>query len=190
MKEFKAKLVSVHSGSNDDMSKPAHESLLLEADGFTGDKHRGFTRIAADWDAEPTGTLRRNERQWSGVSVEELAIIQDKMDLKEALSPITLGTNICVEGIPNFSLLPKGSKLVFPSSAVLIVEEENDPCLDMGLEIERCYQTNSGEKVAGKMFPKLAMHRRGLVGVVDIGGLINCGDEIIVKVYDAPGWTA
>lgn len=181
-------MISVHSGNNDDMSKPAHASLLLEEDGFTDDKHRGFTRIAADWDPEPTGTLRRNERQWSGVSVEELSIIQDKMDLREALSPVTLGANICVEGIPEFSMLPKGSMLIFPSAAVLIVEEENDPCLDMGLEIERCYQTNSGEKVAGKMFPKHAIHCRGVVGVVDVGGLINCGDEITVKVYDAPAW--
>ena len=78
MKEFKAKLVSVHSGDNEDLSKAAHQSLEVKADGFVDDKHSGFTRIAADWDPEPTGTIRRNERQWSGVSVEELAVIQQK----------------------------------------------------------------------------------------------------------------
>jgi len=188
MKEFKAKLVSVHSGDNDDLSKAAHQSLEVKADGFVDDKHSGFTRIAADWDPEPTGTVRRNERQWSGVSLEELAVIQQKMDLKEPLAASTLGVNICVEGIPDFSRLPKGSKLVFPSAAVLIIEEENPPCLDMGKEIERAYKTTTGDPVAGKMFPKHALHLRGVVGFVDIAGVINAGDEIIVQAYETPPW--
>jgi MOSC domain-containing protein len=186
MKEFKAKLISVHSGNNEDLSKAAHASLDVKADGFEGDKHRGFTRIAADWDPEPTGTVRRNERQWSGVSMEELAIIQERMDLKEPLAASTLGANICVEGIPDFSRLPKGSKLIFPSAAVLIIEEENPPCLDMGLEIEKAYTSNSDEPVVGKLFPKHALHLRGVVGFVDIAGVLNAGDEITVQVYESP----
>ena len=153
------------------------------------DKHRGFTRIAASWDPEPNGTVRRNERQWSGVSLEELEIIQQRMDLKESLAASTLGANICVEGIPDFSRLSKGSKLIFPSAAVLIIEEENPPCVDMGMEIERAYTTNSGDPVTGKMFPKHALHLRGVVGFVDIAGVINTRDEIIVQVYESPPWT-
>ncbi len=188
MKEFKAKLSSVHFGDNENLSKAAYQSLDVKADGFEGDKHRGFTRVAADWDPEPTGTIRRNERQWSGVSMEELEIIQQRMDLKEPLSASTLGANLCVEGIPNFSRLLKGSKLIFPSAAVDIVEEENPPCLDMGIEIERAYTSNSGEAVVGKLFPKHAVHLRGVVGFVDIAGLINTGDEILVQVHTSPPW--
>ena len=150
------------------------------------DKHRGFTRIAASWDPEPNGTVRRNERQWSGVSLEELEIIRQRMDLKEPLAASTLGANICVQGIPDFSRLPKGSKLIFPSAAVLIIEEENPPCVDMGAEIERSYTTSSGDPVAGKMFPKYALHLRGVVGFVDIAGVINTGDEIRVQAYEMP----
>ena len=188
MKEFKAKLVSVHSGDNKDLSKAANQSLEVKADGFVDDKHNGFTRLAAEWDPEPTGTVRRNERQWSGVSLEELAVIQQKMNLTEPLAASTLGANICVEGIPDFSRLPKGSKLIFPSAAVLIVEEENPPCVDMGRRIEGAYTTNSGDPVTGKMFPKQALHLRGVVGMVDIAGLINSGDEIIVRVYESRPW--
>lgn len=186
MKELTARLVSVHAGNNEDLSKEAYQSVEVEPDGFVGDKHRGFTRIATSWDPEPNGTVRRNERQWSGVSLEEIAVIQQRMDLKEPLDASTLGANICVEGIPNYSQLTKGSKLIFPSGAVLIVEEENPPCADMGAEIERVYTTNSGEPVSGKMFPKYALHLRGVVGFVDVPGIINAGDYVIVQVYEMP----
>jgi MOSC domain-containing protein YiiM len=118
--------------------------------------------------------------------LEEIAVIQQKMDLKEPLAASTLGANICVEGISNFSQLPKGSKLIFPSGAVLIVEEENPPCVDMGEQIEQVYTTNSGEPVSGKMFPKHALHLRGVVGFVDIPGIINAGDDVIVQAYEIP----
>ncbi len=188
MKQIKARLISVHAGDNENMSKPMFDAIIVEPDGFPGDRHRGFTREAADWDPEPTGTIKRNERQWSGVSIEELNSIRRNMQLNEKLSPETLGANICIEGIPAFSLLPKGSRLVFPSGAVLTVEEENPPCLDMGLEIERRYTTLSGEPVEGKLFPKQALHLRGVVGYVDIAGEINAGDEIQVQVHEAPKW--
>ena len=188
MKELTARLVSVHAGNNEDYSKEAFGSVEVEPDGFVGDKHRGFTRIAASWDPEPTGTVRRNERQWSGVSLEEIAVIQQRMDLKEPLTASTLGANICVEGIPNFSQLTKGSKLIFPSGAVLIIEEENPPCVDMGEQVESVYTTNSGEPVVGKLFPKKAMNIRGVVGFVDIPGVINAGDNVIVQVCEIPSW--
>ena len=180
-REFEAKLVSLHSGNNENMSKESHDSMTIELDGFPGDKHSGFVRIAASWDSEPTGSPRRNERQWSGVSSEELAIITEKMDLSQPLDPGTLGANICLEGFPNFSLLPRGSKLLFPSGAVLLVEEDNPPCAPMGKRIAEVHTTNSGEAVVGKLFPKHAMGRRGLVGVVDVPGVISVGDCVIVR---------
>ena len=187
MKELIGSLVSVHTGDNEDMSKVSTPSAELSLDGFVGDKHRGFERIAASYDLDPTGTVRRNERQWSGVSLEELAIIRQRLDLKEPLDAGTLGANVCVEGIPEFSRLPKGSRLVFSSGAVLLVEEGNPPCADMGEQIAATYTTNSGEPVAGGMFPKYAMDLRGVVGVVDVPGRIQVGDEVVVQVYQPPG---
>lgn len=99
MEELIGSLVSVHTGNNEDLSKDEQTSVRVELDGFVGDKHKGFERVAWQGDKDPAGTVRRNERQWSGVSVEELAIIAQKMDLKDPLTAATLGANICVEGI-------------------------------------------------------------------------------------------
>ena len=183
MKEIKGKLTSLHAGSREDYSKPERTSLEVDLEGFPEDKHRGFQREAQSWDSEPNGIARRNERQWSGVSLEELEIIREKMDLREELKAETLGANICVEGIPNFSRLPRGSKLIFPSGAVLVVEEDNPPCTWMAEQIAAKYMTNSDKPVPGRMFPKYAMGLRGVVGVVDVPGTINRGGPIVVKPY-------
>ena len=184
MKEIQGILKSVHAGCNEDYSKPARTCVEVELEGFPGDKHRGFKRNAQSWDFEPTGTERRNERQWSGVSVEELEAIRGKLDLREPLTATTLGANICVEGIPNFSQLPRGSKLVFPSGAVLVVEENNPPCNWMAEQIVAKHTTKSGKPVLGKMFPKYAMGLRGVVGVVDVPGAISQDDSVIVRIHE------
>ena len=184
MKKVAGTLVSVHTGNNEDYSKEAQPSAQVELDGFVGDKHRGFERIAASYDPDPTGTIRRNERQWTGVSLEELAVIRERLDLKEPLAAATLGANICVEGIPDFSRLDRGSRLVFPSGAVLVIEECNAPCADMGVQIAATYTTHSGGPVIGKMFPKYAARLRGVVGVVDVAGTIEAGDPVVVEVNE------
>jgi hypothetical protein len=121
-KILKGRVISVHVGNNEDLSKEQRESLNAEIGGFAGDKHQGPVRETWEGEWQPAGTARRNERQWSGVSTEELDYITERLELTEPLSPATLGANLCVEGIPEFSLLPKGTKLVFPSGAVLLVE--------------------------------------------------------------------
>jgi MOSC domain-containing protein YiiM len=184
MKELVGSLVSVHTGNNEDLRKDEKTSVKVELDGFVGDKHKGFERVAWQGDKDPEGTVRPNERQWSGVSVEELAIIGQKMDLKEPLTAATLGANICVEGIPDFSRLPSGTRLIFPSGAVLVVEEYNPPCIDMGAQITAKYTTRSGERAAGHLFPSRAFRLRGVVGVVDVPGVINARDKVVVQLYE------
>jgi hypothetical protein len=184
MKEQVGSLVSVHSGDNEDLSKDERVSVKAELDGFVGDKHRGFERVAWPGDKDPAGTVRRNERQWSGVSVEELAMIGQKMDLKEPLTAAALGANICVEHIPDFSQLPAGTRLHFPSGAVLAVEECNPPCADMGEQITAKYTTSSGDPAAGHLFPSKAFGIRGVVGVVDVPGVINAGDKVVVQINE------
>jgi len=180
------RIVSVHSGNNEDLSKEARESLTAEIGGFVGDKHQGFSRKAWDGEWEPAGTLRRNERQWSGVSVEELTYISEHLALTKPLSPDTVGANLCVEGISEFSLLPKGSKLVFPSGAVLLVEEYNPPCVEMGAQIVAKHSTHSGKSLTPAAWVQLAAGRRGVIGVVDVPGTIKPGDEVEVRVYQQP----
>ncbi len=57
----------------------------------------------------------------------------------------------------------------------------------MGKCIAEVITTNLGEAAAGKFFPKHAMDLRGVVGVVDVPGVIRVGDRVIVRPYGANG---
>jgi hypothetical protein len=180
------KIVSVHLGNNEDLSKERQASLTAEIGGFAGDRHHGPVREAWAGEWEPEGTVRRNERQWSAVSVEELAHISERLELTEPLSPTTLGANLCIEGIAELSLLPKGTKLVFPSGAVLLVEEYNPPCTDMGARIVAKHSSRAGEPLTEQSWLRPASGRRGLVGVIDVPGEIRAGDEVEIRIYETP----
>jgi len=191
MKKIKAKVVSVHSGGSDQLSKEEQTSIIVELDGIVGDRHRSFERTTwAGNDKQPEGTVRRNERQWSAVSVEELAEIAEAMDLTEPLTAAALGANLCIEGIPELSRLPKGTTFRFPSKAELQVEDFNPPCLDMGSKLAETMQTRSGKPLENTEFSKASKLSRGVVGVVEVAGIINPGDEIDVTVYEHPSWLA
>lgn len=188
MTRLTAQVVSVHAGSNDDMSKEEHASIVVEFDGIVGDAHRSYVRKTWPGDKQPEGTLRRNERQWSAVSVEELAAIQEAMDLTEAPTPTELGANLCLSGIRDLSRLPKGTVLKFPSGAELIVEEYNPPCHDMGKKLAGLHTTRSGGPLSSTSFSKAAKLTRGIVGVVEVPGQISAGDEVQVDLYETPSW--
>lgn len=190
MKKLVATVVSVHSGNNDDLSKEAHDSIRVELDGIVGDRHRSYVRDTWKNDKQPYGTQRRNERQWSAVSVEELQEISAEMDLKEPLTAASLGANLCIEGIDQMSRLPKGTLLQFPSGAELIVEEYNPPCGDMSKIQASLHETRSGEPVSDTTFSKAAKLKRGIVGVVEAAGAINAGDDVTVVLYETPDWLA
>ena len=185
-KTLKGRVASLHKGNNEDLSKQPCTALIAEIGGFAGDKHQGPARETWEGESHPAGTRRRNERGWSGVSVEELAYITQRLDLTEPLSPETLGANLCMEGIPELSLLPKGTTLWFPSGAVLMVEEYNPPCGDMGAQIASKYSTRSSQPLTAQSWLRPAAGRRGLVGVVDFPGEIRQGDEVEVRVYEQP----
>lgn len=186
MAKISGTLISVHIGEEDVLSKIAQSTVQVELDGFVGDRHRGFSRVAYEGDTEPEGTVRRNNRQWSGVSVEELGILRQRMHLSEPLSAETVGANICVTGIPDFSRLAKGARLIFPSGATLLVEDYNPPCTDMSEKIAAMHTTTSGEPIRRLDFCKQAKRIRGLVGSIDVPGVISTGDEVMVQIYKPP----
>ena len=186
MKTLNGKLVAVSAGGNDDLSKNALESIEVEFNGIVGDHHAGPSRKAWSGEREPKDSILRNDRQWSGISVEELAHISEQLDLTEIISPSTVGANICVQGIADFSLLPRGTRLKFPSGAALTVEEYNPPCSDMGAQIATKHKTNSGEMLSNTQWLRPASGRRGVVGVVDVPGVISVGDEVEVQVFEEP----
>jgi MOSC domain-containing protein YiiM len=188
MKALSARVVSVHAGSNDDLSKDERATIQVDLDGVVGDRHRSYSRTAWAGDKQPEGTVRRNERQWSAVSLEELAEIQKAMDLSTPLTAARLGANLCLEGIGELSRLPKGTLLKFPSGAELMVEEYNPPCHDMGKHIAADFSTGSGKEISSTAFSHAAKLTRGIVGVVEVAGSISAGDDITVEIYETPAW--
>ncbi len=188
MKKTVAKVVSVHVGAIDHLSKEERPSIQLELDGIVGDRHQSYERSTWAGDKQPEGTTRRNERQWSAISVEELAEIQTAMDLNETLAAMDVGVNLCLEGVAELSRLPKGTVLKVPSGAELIVVEYNPPCHGMGKKLASMYTTNSGEPLSSTAFSKAAKLTRGIVGVVDVAGAISVGDEVTIELYETPAW--
>ncbi len=185
MKRSIAQVDSVCLGmSEHDLDKDACQSLDAQLSGFIGDRHGSFERETwSGGDKQVEGTIRRNERQWSAVSTEELAEITLAMDLKEPLTAGSLGANLRFSWAPN-----KGSILRFPSGAELMVEEYNPPCLAMGEKLAAIHRTNSGIKLLDRAFSMAAKCRRGVVGVIEVPGIINAGDEVAVIPYRSPTW--
>ena len=184
MKQLTGKVISVHAGSNEDLSKESHAAVEVELDGIVGDRHRGYVRSCWSGDKQPEGSPRRNERQWSAVSVEELAEIAAEMGSADPVTPSSVGANLCIEGISQLSQLPKGTLLKFPSGAELIVEEYNPPCKDMSTIQGGLHGTGD------TAFSKAATLKRGVVGVVEAAGTISAGDEVTVVIYETPAWLA
>ena len=188
MRKIVAKVVSVHAGANKESDQQQPSTIGVDLVGVVGDSHRSYERQTWAGDKQAEGTTRRNERQWSAVSLEELAEISGEMGLSETISAACLGANLCLSGIPQLSRLPKGTVLKFPSGAELMVEEYNPPCGYMGEKVASLYTTNSGAAISPTAFSKAAKLSRGIVGVVEVAGVINAGDEVSVEIYATPSW--
>jgi hypothetical protein len=154
-------------------------SLTLEFAGIVGDNHAGVTRLSGSREPwYPRGTVIRNDRQITVVSVEELTAVAAAMDLP-AISPEWIGANLVLSGLPDLSRLPRGTKVFFPDGACLNVEAENMPCRVAGRAVAEHYPRRDGLDL---LFPKLARHRRGLVASVERPGTIRAGETVIARV--------
>lgn len=158
----------------------SHLSFELNI-GIQGDKHSGarfldvrertLTRLGFR-----KGTHIANMRQFSAISVEELAEISRSMLGNDGLPAVHLEPNIVVSGIDGFSQLEVGTLLSFgpKRSAILAVWDENGPCPLPNDNIRRAFPEAAG------VFSSIARHRRGIVGVVYCGGPIKVGDPVFV----------
>ena len=148
-------------------------SLAINFDGIVGDCHSGRTMVS---DSRTLKQYRRglpltNSRQISLVSVEDMAHVATALGIP-ALPPEWVGANLLVSGIPDFTLLPPSTRMMFSSGATLIVDLENQPCRYPAEVIE---QHHPGHGLA---FPNVAKHRRGVVAWVEREGEIRNGDTI------------
>jgi hypothetical protein len=153
------------------------EGVVL--DGLRGERHRGLARPA---DARvpwfPRGTPIRNSRHLSLVSQDELDAVAAELGLS-AIEPSWLGANLVIEGVPALSMLPRGSRLVFPQATTLAVEEQNAPCRKSGHAVAR---RGGGDARTPFAFVRAARRRRGLVAWVERPGLIRVGDAVEVRI--------
>lgn len=155
----------------------AVDAVELTFAGIAGESHAGLvrpscSRVTAQY---PKGTPIRNVRQVSIVSAEEMAAIAAAMDLP-ALRPEWLGANLVVADLPDLTLLPPSSRLVFAGGAALVVDMENGPCQFPAREIER---EHAGK---GARFIAAARGRRGVTAWVEREGRVALGERFRLHV--------
>ncbi len=172
----------------DFVSLPVNQ-LALTFEGIPGDFHHGVSRRSGGREPwYPRGTLMRNERQISILSVEELDEIAAAMEI-DKLEPGWIGANIVVSGIANLSYLPPRTLLFFEGGVTLRVDGYNAPCRLSGGSIAK----NVGVDTEGKSFKdsdmalafKDAAHmKRGIVAWVEKEGTIKDGESFSARIWE------
>jgi hypothetical protein len=160
-------------------------ALRVDLQGIPGGRHYGFSRKAGAREAwYPRGMQIRSGRQLSIVSLEELTEIARRMELPR-IEPGWIGANIAVSGIPEFSILPWGARLFCGDGAVLVNEGENAPCRFAGAEIAANFPDREKLDI---LFPKAAIHLRGIVATVERAGIIAPG-PLKIRIPEQKLWT-
>jgi hypothetical protein len=153
------------------------DPLVLDWGGPVGDRHHGLT-MRSDVRQKPhyeRGTEIRNHRQVSIVEESELAEVAAAMGL-ERIEPGLVADNLYLSGATGLTTLPKMTRLVFPSGAVIMLGGENYPCTIAGALIGAVHGTSPSA------FPKAAMQKRGVTGWVEHPGEIRAGDTVEIRV--------
>lgn len=170
-------------GSYDLLHAEPAEHLVVGFAGIEGETHAGLTvpscsRMTGQY---PEGTPIANTRQVSVLSAEELAQIAARMGLA-SLSPSLLGATMVIQGIPDFSHVPPGSRLQAESGATLVVNLNNRPCTIPSRAIEAAHPG------FGKAFKPAAEGRRGIVAWVEREGSFRLGERLRLHVPDQRPW--
>ncbi len=163
---------------------------VIREHGIRGDRHAGV-RLADVREGAflsfglPKGIEVANYRQFSAVSVEELAKVTQAMSLPRTIPYGCLGENLVLSGIPKLTELPTGTMLFFRKderqirTAVLVVWSENKPCPGPGEALQDEFPEIIG---LARLFPRAAIGKRGVVGSIYASGNIHVGDTVIAKI--------
>jgi len=167
----KAEALLVNGSPDVSLATDSVKKVVADYAGFVGDNHYGETRascvrVKAQF---PEGTEIRNVRQISILSVEELAIVAERMGIPE-VKPQWVGCNLLVSGIPDFTLVPPSSRLIFEGGVVLTIDMENGPCRYPGDVMEEFHPG------CGKLFAPSAQNLRGVTAWVEKTGEIEVGE--------------
>ena len=171
---MKVEALGIADQPPDFVTRPLELAVLSYA-GLEGDRHAGLTaKSGVRQKHVPRGTEIRNARQLSLVSVEELAEVARALGVPR-VDYRWLGANALLSGAPGLTRCPPGSRLVFASGAVLVVDGENEPCRKAGRAVAQ--GLGVAESVA-TAFVRAALHLRGLVAWVERPGVIRLGDSV------------
>ncbi|WP_420411306.1 MOSC domain-containing protein [Roseibium sp.] len=163
----------------DDFQTLPVDRLELTFEGIPGDRHAGFTRKSGGREPwYPRGTEMCNERQISILSVEELGIIAERMEIPDLKSE-WIGGNITLSGVPNLSLVPPRTRLVFEGGLVIRVDGDNAPCRFAGAAIAKNYPDRGGLDL---LFAQKARRLRGLVGYIEKPGAVLVGEAVTAHI--------
>ena len=178
-----ATLMRATETSNDSVASDTVDRLTMTFDGIVGDSHGGSTRPSdvRVKDQYEDGTPIRNVRQVTIVSEEDLAAIAKALNVDHIL-PAWLVANVCVSGIPAFTLISPSTRLMFSSGASLVVDAENQPCIYPGKEVAKA------APIQAKNFPVAAHNLRGITAWVEREGDIAIGDSVEVHIPPQRIW--
>lgn len=180
-RKLSASVGGLFKAAGDHFETEAVAELPLRFEGIDGDLHAGLTRRAGS--REPwykRGTEMRNERQLTVVSPDELARVAAAMALPE-LKPEWIGANLLLEGLPDLSMLPPSTLILFEGGATLKVDGQNAPCRLAGRNV--ALRAGMVDALAGEMaFPKAAKRLRGLTAWVEKPGTVRLGETAVVRV--------
>lgn len=165
-------------------SDPKNE-VFADFAGAAGECHAGLTRPSCSrvLTQHPRGTEIRNSRQFSIVSVEELALIAADIGL-DRIDPAWLGASIMVSGLPDFTFIPPSSRLQTQEGTTLVVDMENRPCIFPGKE-----ELEPRHRGKGKLFKTAATNRRGVTAWVEREGQLRVGDRFTLHIPDQRHWS-
>lgn len=163
--------------SQTDIASVACQTVDAGWEGFSGDCHSGLTRascvrVRAQY---PRNTEIRNVRQISILSSEELAEIASALAIPK-IRPEWVGASMIVRGIPDFTLIPPASRLIFENGTALTIDMENAPCGHPANQIEAAHPGH------GKAFPDVARCKRGVTAWVERVGTLSIGDRCRLHV--------
>lgn len=170
-------------GATDTIRSLAQPKLELGYHGLSDARHSGETRPSCVRVKMlyPEGTEIRNLRHVTILSGEEMDAIAAELGL-ETLDPETLGVNIVLRGIPDFTHVPPNARLQSESGTTLTVDTENLPCIHPAKEIE------TDDPGHGDAFPKAAYGRRGVTAWVERPGDLRLGDNLSLFVPRQRAW--
>ncbi len=145
--------------------------MLLAGLGVDGDAHLGATvqhrsRVARD-------ASQPNLRQVHLIHAE----LHDQLRARGfAVAPGDMGENITTRGL-DLLALPTGTRLVFPSGAVVEVTGLRNPCLQLDGFAEGLMQAVLERDAEGNL-----VRKAGIMAIVVEGGAVRAGDRIGVEL--------